>query len=219
MEPTSHHLTERQIEAYHQRVLRPLELLEVDDHLAACAECRLRMAAGAPLAGALAAWEKAPEEPRWRSPFLWAAAAVLVLACGLFSFRLVKPDGPGPSSQTVLRGPVAAPPFTLQAPLDAVAPGGRPTFRWTPLAGARSYRVMVFDPDFNPRADSGPLTRTDWTPDRPLPEGTYTWQVRARRGGEEVTAPGPGQPQALFRVTAPDPGAQSPSPTSTNPAQ
>jgi hypothetical protein len=230
------HLTGQQIEDYHRRALPPRALLEVDDHLADCLECRLRMAEGEPLSGALAAWEAVPEEPgptavrldlgeildeidardvrkslqtrTWRPALL--TAVLLLLACGAFWIaRRPEPAGQGP----VLRGPASAPKFTLQAPLSTEVPGGRPTFRWTPLPGAESYGVTVFDRDFNKVADSGPLSRTDWTPDRPLPGGTYTWQVKARRGGTEITAPGPSLPQAFFQVI------QSPSPISTNPAQ
>jgi hypothetical protein len=227
------HLTGRQIEDYRQRALPPRELLEVDDHLAACPECRLRVAEGEPLSGAFAAWEEVTEEPAptsvrldlgeildeveardarntrdtrrqrarsWR-PALWAAS-LLLLAGGVF-WTVTRPEPANPWGQPqgpVLRGPVSAPAFTLQAPLSTEVPGGRPTFRWTPLAGAESYKVMVFDGDFNRVADSGPLSATEWTPDRPLPKGTYTWQVRARRGGSEITAPGPASPQAFFRV-------------------
>ena len=219
------HLTGRQIEDYRQRALPPRELLEVDDHLAACPECRLRVAEGEPLSGALAAWEELTEEPSptavrldlgeildevdarksgkrhpWRPALL--AAAMVLLACGVFWIaRQPEPAGQPP----VLRGPVSAPEFTLQAPLSIEVPGGRPTFRWTPLAGAESYRVMVFDSDFNRVLDSGPLSGTEWMPDRPLPAlpaGIYTWQVKARRSGEEITAPGPTLPQAFFQVTS-----------------
>lgn len=226
------HLTGRQIEDYHHRALPPRELLEVDDHLAVCPECRLRVAEGEPLSGAFAAWEELQEEPAptavrldlgeildevdarksqkrhpWRTALL-AVAALLLLACGILVFWIARPpeptgvslahapQAPGP----VLRGPVSAPGFTLEPPLPNQGPPGRPTLRWTPLAGAESYQVMVFDRDFNPVMDSGPLSATEWQPDRPLPVGTYTWQVKARRGGEEITAPGPGSPQAVFHV-------------------
>ena len=219
------HLTGQQIKDYRRRALPPRELLEVDDHLADCPECRLRVAEGEPLSGAFAAWEALPEAPEptavrldrrarpWRPAFL--AAALLLLTCGVF--WIAKPPGiEEPASDgPILRGrePAAAPGFTLLAPLSTEVPGGRPDFRWTPLAGAESYRVTVFDRDFNKVADSGPLSRTDWTPDRPLPGGTYTWQVKARRDGAEITAPGPSLPQAFFQVI------QFPSPISTNPAQ
>jgi hypothetical protein len=103
----------------------------------------------------------------------------------------------------VLRGPAAASRFSPRSPLATAVLDGRPTFRWSPLPGAESYRVRVFDPDFNPVADSGALpgTGTEWVPAQPLRAGdVYAWQVKARSRGKEVTAPGPTSPQALFRV-------------------
>jgi hypothetical protein len=55
------HLNKQQVEAYQRRTLSPLELLTVDDHIASCPECRLRLAAGVSLSGALAAWEEVGE--------------------------------------------------------------------------------------------------------------------------------------------------------------
>ena len=129
------------------------------------------------------------------------------VAAALRTGHLDRPRGVADlaGAEPALRGPAAAAPFTLLAPVATAVAGGRPTFRWTTLAGAESYAVKVFDPDLRPVAASGPLTGTEWTPDRPLPAGTvYAWQVVARRGGEDLIAPGPQSPPALFRVFAPD---------------
>jgi Putative zinc-finger len=259
------HLTERQVEEYQRRALSPQDLLVVDDHLATCEECRLRLAAREPLSGALAAWEdlapRAPAPtvvrfPLHRPAVVAALAAVLVAVAGLGLWLAERtPERPaveladgggrvglGPRGELVglsslpaewrrdvaaalrtgrldrpreiadlagaepaLRGATAAAPFTLLAPVATAVAGGRPAFRWTPLAGAESYEVKVFDPDLHPVAGSGPLTGTEWTPNQSLPAGTvYAWQVVARRGGEDLIAPGPQSPPALFRVLAPD---------------
>src|SRR4051812_34189898 len=58
----STHLSQHQIEGYRRRVLPPAELLAVDDHIAGCPDCRLRLAEGEPLAGAFEVWEDLPEE-------------------------------------------------------------------------------------------------------------------------------------------------------------
>lgn len=109
------------------------------------------------------------------------------------------------AAEPALRGAASTAPFSLLTPIATAVAGGRPAFRWTPLAGAQSYEVKVFDPDLHPVAASGPLTGTEWTPGQPLPAGTvYAWQVVARRGGEDLTAPGPQSPPALFRVLVPD---------------
>jgi hypothetical protein len=271
----SSHLTERQIAAYRDRVLPPRELLEVDDHLAVCADCRLRLAEGEPLAAAFAAWNGLPEEPAHRValdldklgeeaaarperqerparpavPVLWAAA--LLLAVGLLVWFLLRLPAEDDSLRAdprrmeasegsvlaslstlpevqrhevaavlragrlerppeivgllgagaILRGKAAATEIRPLSPLGTAVRDGRPTFRWSPLAGAESYRVTVFDRDFHPVAAGVPDSRTEWTPEVPLAAGTvYAWQVKARRGEQEVTAPGPGSPQALFRV-------------------
>jgi hypothetical protein len=260
------HLTERQVEEYQRRALSPRELLAVDDHIAACEECRLRLAAREPLSGALAAWDglaprraPAPAVARFplRRPAVVAAlAAVLVAVAGLGVWLAGRaPERPaveladgsgrvalGPGGELVglsslpaewrrdvaaalrsgrldrpreiadlagtepaLRGPASTAPFTLRSPVATAVAGGRPGFRWTPLAGAGAYEVKVFDPELHPAVASGPLTGTEWTPGRPLPVGTvYAWQVVAHRGGKEVIAPGPQSPPALFRVLAPE---------------
>jgi len=129
------------------------------------------------------------------------------VAAALRTGHLDRPRGVADlaGAEPALRGPAAAAPFTLLAPIATAVAGGRPTFRWTPLAGAESYAVKVFDPDLRPVTTSGPLTATEWAPGQPLPAGTvYAWQVVARRGGEDLIAPGPQSPPALFRVLAPD---------------
>jgi hypothetical protein len=258
------HLTQRQVEEYQRRALAPRELLAVDDHIATCEECRLRLAAREPLSGALAAWEDLPRVPApavtrfpFRRPAVIAAlAAVLVAVAGLGIWLAERaPErlaaeladgrgrvGLGPQGQLVgleslpaewrrdvaaalrtgrldrpreiadlagaepaLRGDTAAAPFSLLSPVATAVAGGRPTFRWTPRADAKSYEVKIFDPDLQTVAGSGLLHATEWTPDRPLPAGTVLdWQVVAHRGNEDLIAPGPQAPPALFRVLAPD---------------
>lgn len=104
----------------------------------------------------------------------------------------------------VLRGRATT---ALLAPLTPVATavrGDRPTFRWRPLPGASTHRVMVFDGDYRPVADSGALADAVWTPPRPLPRGiVLAWQVVATRDGRQVTAPAPPAPEARFEVLAP----------------
>ena len=258
------HLTASQAEAYRRRALPPRELLAVDDHLATCEECRLRLAAREPLSGALAAWEELAAEapapvarfPLRRPAVIAALAAALVAVAGLGVWLAGRtPEGPAAGladgsrrvslssggelvgleslpaewrrdvaaalrsgrldrppeiaalapAEPALRGAAAKAPFTLLAPVTTAVAGGRPGFRWTPFSGTRSYEVKVFDPDLHSVAASGPLTGTEWTPDQPLPAGAvYTWQVVAHLGDEDVLAPGPQSPPALFRVLAPD---------------
>ena len=43
------HLTKQQVERYVQRILPPLELLDMDDHLARCIHCRETVASALPI--------------------------------------------------------------------------------------------------------------------------------------------------------------------------
>src|SRR6185295_5573140 len=60
----SAHLSQRQIEEYRRRALPTAELLAVDDHIAECPDCRLLLAAGEPLSGALQVWDDLSREDR-----------------------------------------------------------------------------------------------------------------------------------------------------------
>ena len=92
------HLSDRQVEDYRRRVLSPRELLAVDDHMAACPECRMRLAEGESLSGSLAAWDELAkgDAPPVSAPvavprpasgprlgLAFAVAAVLLAAVGL----------------------------------------------------------------------------------------------------------------------------------------
>ncbi|HEX4961255.1 MAG TPA: zf-HC2 domain-containing protein [Thermoanaerobaculia bacterium] len=127
------------------------------------------------------------------------------VAAALRDRRLERPAGIADLivAGSVLRGLARSSEFALGSPLGTAVIDGRPTFRWSALPGARSYQVRVFDRDFNPVAQSGSLSSkgTEWTPGEPLAAGrVYAWQVAAHRGSEELMAPGPSSPQALFRV-------------------
>jgi len=95
-------------------------------------------------------------------------------------------------------------------PVAAVVDSDRPTFEWTAAAeSGAEYRVSVYDEAFGPVAASGWLKATQWTMVRPLARGkTFTWQVTARAGGQETTAPAPPQPEARFKVTSVEQSAQ-----------
>ncbi|MDQ1524993.1 MAG: hypothetical protein QOE47_2917 [Pyrinomonadaceae bacterium] len=92
--------------------------------------------------------------------------------------------------------------FAPLTPVGTVVRAARPSFKWRALEGATSYVVNVFDTSFNKVATSGALTGAEWTPPAgALTRGrVYVWQVTALRGGEEVLAPAPGEPEARFKV-------------------
>ena len=93
-------------------------------------------------------------------------------------------------------------PFALLTPLGKVVRESQPTFRWRPLAGAKSYTVAVVDTKFRVVAQSPTLNGTAWTLAQELPRGAnYSWQVTAlREDGTEVVSPASPAPQAKFRV-------------------
>jgi anti-sigma factor RsiW len=93
--------------------------------------------------------------------------------------------------------------FALLAPAGKVVFPDRPTFQWTPLGGATSYIVEIYDERFDLVMKSEALQRTQWVPPQPLARGqVYAWQVKATKDGQEVQAPKPPAPQARFRTLA-----------------
>jgi hypothetical protein len=102
---------------------------------------------------------------------------------------------------TLLGGAEQGGAFAVSAPAGTVVRSTRPTLAWQPLGGASSYKVTVFDADFNVVADSPPLTATSWMVPQPLRRGVvYSWQVTARKDGAEVVAPSPAAPEVRFKV-------------------
>ena len=91
--------------------------------------------------------------------------------------------------------------FAALSPVGTAVMTDRPTFTWTPFAGATRYAVRVFDDRFNQVAASGALTGTTWVPPTPLaPGAVFAWQVTATNNGVEITTPSAPDPQARFRV-------------------
>lgn len=107
-------------------------------------------------------------------------------------------------TQSVLLGPPDGEKrFRVLSPVGEPVLRDAPEFRWEALDQARSYKVQVFDADYQPVASSPEVTGTSWTPDRPLERGkTYAWQVTAIRRGASVKAPEPPDAEARFQIVA-----------------
>ena len=91
--------------------------------------------------------------------------------------------------------------FSVLEPAGIVTFSDHPTFRWTQLDGATSYVVEVYDERFNSLVTSPQLTGHSWTAPQSLKRGgTYYWQVKAIKDGEEFKAPRAPEPQAKFRI-------------------
>ena len=91
--------------------------------------------------------------------------------------------------------------FSVIAPVGIVMLSDRPTFRWSPLEGATSYIVDVYDDKLRQIVTSSQLSDTSWTAPQSLKRGgIYSWQVTAVKGGEEILSPRPPAPPAKFRI-------------------
>jgi hypothetical protein len=91
--------------------------------------------------------------------------------------------------------------FSVLEPVGNVLITNRPTFRWSPLKGARGYVVEVYDSKFKLVTTSQQLSGQSWAPPQTIPRGqVYSWQVKAIEEGQEVTSPRPPAPQAKFRI-------------------
>lgn len=92
-------------------------------------------------------------------------------------------------------------PFAVRSPVGIIVESTRLVLRWDTLAGATSYKVTIYDANFNAVATSPALMTTSWTVAPSLARGNiYTWQVTAMKDGEEIKSPQPPAPEAKFKV-------------------
>lgn len=84
-------------------------------------------------------------------------------------------------------------------PSGVIVRSARPKFSW-PASKDAQYVVQVFR-DEQEVARSGTLTTPSWQPERKLMRnGTYTWQVRVTRNGDDTILPASPAPVARFHV-------------------
>ena len=115
--------------------------------------------------------------------------------------RVVVPAGIAAlrSREGTLLGAAEPARFHLQTPVGSAVLSTRPLFTWDD-APAEAYTVAVFDQNFS-EVTRGRTNGTSWTPDVDLPRGgTYSWQVIAHRGAENITEPKPPRPEARFTI-------------------
>jgi hypothetical protein len=102
-------------------------------------------------------------------------------------------------------GAIGSHPLRAIEPFRSAVLDARPRFSWTPLPGARSYRVAIFDADYEEIAHSEVLTRTSWTASQPLPAGVdLSWHVVADTGSGEISSAGVDRAESVFRVLTPN---------------
>jgi len=96
---------------------------------------------------------------------------------------------------------VEAAPIRALEPFRSAVRDTRPRFAWTPVRDAKSYRVAVYDADYEEVAASPLLTITSWRPSKPLPSGAdLTWHVVAETPGGEISSAGSDRAEAVFHV-------------------
>lgn len=104
-------------------------------------------------------------------------------------------------AETLMGGAAEGVAFPLISPVGTVVRTDRPTLRWSPLAGARSYTVTLLDANLKTLATSPPLTATGWSLPRSLARGeVYSWQVTAIKDGQEIVSPAAPAPEARFKI-------------------
>ena len=228
-EDSDTHLTHQQLVAHVEKRTTDRDRFEVQSHLQRCASCREEVAdlarfrdtlrpgssrwrwiipASAAAAIVLAVWffrspAPPPQVSRFEIPASWPqqdrTLVEQALSSGALPFAPVPPEliaKPG-----TLLGSSERPPFQPISPLSAIVFSDRPEFRWSALAGAKSYRVEIYTADFQLAAQSGPLQTTQWTPATPLVRGiVYRWQVIASKRAQKITAPSPPAAEARFSI-------------------
>lgn len=106
---------------------------------------------------------------------------------------------------SVRGGDIATHPPRAVEPFRSAVLDARPRFAWTPVPGAKRYRVAVFDSNYEEIARSEPLTGTAWKPAKPLPAGVdLSWHVVAETETGEISSAGSQRPEAVFRVLPPN---------------
>jgi hypothetical protein len=91
--------------------------------------------------------------------------------------------------------------FRVTKPTGTFVLSDRPTFQWSPLATASSYRVSIFDEELTLVVESPTLETAEWTVPSSVPrDAVLLWQVEATTPTGRVLAPSPPDAQARFLV-------------------
>lgn len=92
--------------------------------------------------------------------------------------------------------------FTLINPVGETVLETSPEFRWEKAASAESYRITIFDAEFN-EVLTATVSDNRFKPDKTLTPGAkYLWRVAAQTADGEVIAPSLPQPPAMFQVVS-----------------
>ena len=92
--------------------------------------------------------------------------------------------------------------FSLIGPVGETVLETAPEFRWDKAAGAESYKITIFDQEFN-EVLTATVFDNRFKPDVTLPPGAkYLWRVAAQTAGGEIIAPSLPQPPAIFQIAS-----------------
>jgi len=116
---------------------------------------------------------------------VWVSALLVIVAAGLWWWQ------PWTQDRTVLRGST---PAALPQPLGLKAPeklsGGATRLEWTPMTGADSYQVCIYDRDLKMVSRLRPAHETTLVVDRSMlpadAPSTLIWRVVALERGDEI---------------------------------
>lgn len=88
--------------------------------------------------------------------------------------------------------------FGLIGPNGTLVFDDQPSFRWVPYQGATGYQVQVIDSSGNVIKSSEQVPETEWKTPRALQRGkTYSWEVIAFAGGQEIAKSAAGRIKIL----------------------
>lgn len=91
--------------------------------------------------------------------------------------------------------------FFAIEPVGKVIIIDHPSFRWSPLAGATSFVVEIYDKNFALVATSPKISGSGWKVRQALRRGDlYSWQVKAVKDEKEFITPRAPAPQAKFFI-------------------
>jgi hypothetical protein len=92
--------------------------------------------------------------------------------------------------------------FSLIGPVGETVLDAAPEFRWEKAAGAESYKITIFDAEFN-EVLTATVSGTRFKPDAALTPGAkYLWRVAAQTADGEIIAPSLPQPPAIFQIAS-----------------
>ena len=124
--------------------------------------------------------------------------------------KVTLPAAPAPlgkQPEVLLGAPAGGETFALSSPVGKTVLSNRPQLRWQALKDAVSYRVTIFNANYEPVAQSPELSTPTWTPPQPLArDQVFLWQVTAFREGkdgkdrQEIKAPVAPVPEARFKI-------------------